>query len=640
MVAPRIAPYGSWKSPILADWIAAATLRLGQIQIDGDCVYWSEGRPTEKGRNALVCCDRAGHVRDVTPVDFNVRSRVHEYGGGAFAVTAGTVYVSHDGDRALYRQLAGQSPELIAPGQPFRYADIAIDPTYPRVVCVREEHRPIPREPVNGLVVVDLEGEPRVSFLVADFDFVSSPRFSPDGHWLSWLSWERTQMPWDGTQLWVANIARDGTLSDVHCVAGNSRESIFQPEWSPDGVLHFVSDRSGWWNLYRYRAGQVEPLCDMAAEFGMPQWVFGMSTYGFASSDRIICAYGKDGLQQLASLNAKTKTLTPIASPYISINSLRVGNGIAAFVGASATSVAAVVRLDLATGASVELRRAVDLDLDPAYLSYPGAISFPSTTGTTHAFYYPPTNPDFRTLGKTLPPLLVKSHGGPTGAASAALDLRTQYWTSRGFAVLDVNYGGSTGFGRAYRDRLNGKWGVVDVDDCVNGARYLVERGLVDGNRLIARGSSAGGYTTLAVLTFCDEFKAGAVYYGISDLEGLLRDTHKFEARYFDTIVGPHPQDRETYVERSPIHHVDRLSCPVIFFQGSEDVVTPPDQTVSMVAALRARGIPVAYLEFEGEQHGFRRAETIRRCLEAELYFYAHTFGFKLPEAIEPVEIA
>ncbi|MEO1134526.1 MAG: S9 family peptidase, partial [Cyanobacteria bacterium J06639_1] len=476
--------------------------------------------------------------------------------------------------------------------------------------------------------------------LVMDFDFVSSPRFSPNGDSLSWLSWERTQMPWDGSQVWVAKVAADGSLKDVQCVAGNSRESIFQPEWSPDGVLHFVSDRSGWWNLYRYQAGQVETLCDMEAEFGLPQWVFGMSTYGFASRDRIVCAYSQNGLQHLALLDTTSKELSPISAPYISISSLQVGAEFAAFVGASTTTVPAVVKLNLATGKCEEVRQAIAFDLDPAYLSQPRAIEFPTTDGaTSQGFYYPPTHPDYATLGKRQPPLLVKSHGGPTGAASAALDLRTQYWTSRGFAVLDVNYGGSTGFGRAYRDRLLGKWGVVDVDDCANGAKFLVERGLVDGDRLVIRGSSAGGYTTLAALTFRDDFKAGAVYYGISDLEGLLRDTHKFEARYFDSIVGLHPKERETYVARSPIHHAERLACPVIFFQGSEDVVTPPEQAASMAAALRSRGIPVAYLEFEGEQHGFRRAETIQRCLEAELYFYARMFKLRLPDSIEPVDI-
>ncbi|MEO0852185.1 MAG: prolyl oligopeptidase family serine peptidase [Cyanobacteria bacterium J06648_11] len=641
MAAPRIAPYGCWKSPIAAAQIAAATLRLGQVQIDGSDIYWSEGRPADKGRNVLVRRAPTGTIRDVLPTTFNVRSRVHEYGGGAFAVRNGTVYFSHDGDRALYRRLPGEEPEAIAPGKPYRYADIAIDPARPRVVCVRETHRELPREPVNELVAIASDGQaPDVRPLVTDFDFVSSPRFSPDGRHLSWLSWERTQMPWDGSQVWVATVVDDGSLKDVKCIAGNSRESIFQPEWSPDGILHFVSDRSGWWNLYRYRAGQVEPLCNMAAEFGLPQWVFGMSTYGFASRDLAICTYSQNGIQHLAALDTQSQQLTPISAPYISINSLQVGDGFAAFVGASATTVPAIVRLDLVAGQCEELQQAIALDLDPAYWSRPHEIDFPTTDGAiAHGFYYPPTHPDYTTLGKNLPPLLVKSHSGPTGAASAALDLRTQYWTSRGFAVLDVNYGGSTGYGRAYRDRLLGQWGVVDVDDCTNGARYLVERGWVDGDRLVVRGSSAGGFTTLAALTFQDVFKAGAVYYGISDLEGLLRDTHKFEARYFDRIVGPHPQERETYVARSPIHHPERLSCPVIFFQGSDDVVTPPAQAASMVSALRSQGIPVAHLVFAGEQHGFRRAETIQRCLEAELYFYARIFGLKLPEAIEPVDI-
>jgi dipeptidyl aminopeptidase/acylaminoacyl peptidase len=457
---------------------------------------------------------------------------------------------------------------------------------------------------------------------------------------LAWLTWSHPNLPWDGTELWVARINDDGSLGGAELIAGGASESIFQPEWSPGGVLHFVSDRTGWWNLYRWRGGRVEHLYEAEAEFGAPQWGFRMSTYGFESGDRIICAYNDQGNWRLARLDCAARALEPVETPYTEISSLQVARGRAVFTGGSPTEALSVVGVDLATREVEVLRRSGSIEIDEGYLSIPQAIEYPTEGGlTAHAFFYPPQNRDYAAGPDERPPLMVISHGGPTGATTTTLKLTVQYWTSRGIGVLDVNYGGSTGYGRAYRERLNGNWGVVDVDDCVNGALYLVERGLADGDRLIIRGGSAGGYTTLAALTFRDVFKAGASYYGISDLEVLETDCHKFESRYNRSLIGPYPERQDLYKARSPIHFTDSLSCPIILFQGLEDKVVPPNQAEMMFDAARAKGLPVAYIPFEGEQHGFRKAENIKRSLDGELYFYSKVFGFDLADPVEPVKI-
>jgi len=648
MVKPRVAPYGSWKSPITSELVASAAIRLGQIALDGPGVYWVEARPMEGGRNVVVRWTRDGRVADVTPAPFNARTRVHEYGGGAFTVSDGTVYFCNFADQRLYRQEAGTSPLPITPeasmrpatAPGLRYADGVIDDRRGRMICVREDHRVPGREAVNAIIGLDLASDGGGQVLVSGNDFYSSPRLSSDGSRLAWLTWNHPNMPWDGTELWVADVGADGLLGGAQRVAGSVDESIFQPEWSPDGVLHFVSDRTGWWNLYRWRNGRVEPLCNMEAEFGMPQWVFGMSTYGFERAGRIICSYTQHGTWHLAGLDTETGQLEPIETPYTAIGGVRAGRSSVVFAAGSPTEAVSIVRLDLDTGEFEVLRCSSDVSMDAGYISAPEAIEFP-TEGelTAHGLYYAPRNPYFAAGADERPPLLVISHGGPTASASSALSWAIQYWTSRGFAVVDVNYGGSVGYGRPYRQRLNDQWGVVDVDDCVNAARYLVERGLADENRLAIRGGSAGGYTTLCALAFRDVFAAGASYYGVSDLGALARETHKFESRYLDRLVGPYPERRDFYQQRSPIYSVDRLSCPMILFQGLEDKVVPPNQAEMMVEALRAKGLPVAYLAFEGEQHGFRHAENIQRALEAELYFYSRIFGFELTDPVEPVPI-
>ena len=645
MTEPQLAPYGSWKSPITSDLIAAATIRLGGVHLDGDDIYWSELRPAEQGRNVVVQHTAAGKQTDITPQPFNVRTRVHEYGGGAFIVADGTIYFSNFADQRLYSQSPGGSPQPLTPTQQLRYADCVLDRRRNRLICVQEDHTRANQEPINTLVSVELNSpasdQNGGQILVTGNDFFASPRLSPDSSRLAWLSWNHPNMPWDGTELWVAEIKANGALGERRRIVGGAAESIFQPEWSPDGRLYFISDRTGWWNLYCWQGEQIQPLCQKAAEFGLPQWGFSLSTYGFESSNSLICTYREHGIQQLARLDTNQLTLSPIETPYSNISGLRVAARYVVFTAGSPTVSSEIARLDLATHQIEVLRRASQIELDPGYLSIPEMIEFP-TGGqlTAHAFYYPPQNCDYHAPTDERPPLLVKSHGGPTSATSPILNLGIQYWTSRGIAVLDVNYGGSTGYGRAYRQRLQGQWGIVDVEDCLNGARYLVEQGKADGSRLAISGGSAGGYTTLAALTFHNLFKAGASYYGVSDLEALTRDTHKFESHYLDSLIGPYPNQRRLYQARSPIHHLEQLACPIIFFQGDGDKVVPPNQAEIMVEALRSKKLPVAYLLFEGEQHGFRRAENIKRALEAELYFYANVFGFEIADLISPVAIA
>lgn len=638
---PQVAPYGSWKSPITTDLIVSETIGLAQIMLDSQDIYWIEMRPSEGGRSVIVRRTPDGHITDVTPPSFSARTRVHEYGGGDYAVSDGTIYFSNFADQRVYRYVPGpgSEPQPITPPENLRYADGIIDRQRNRMISVREDHTVAGREAVNTLVSLALDGSNQ-AILVSGNDFYSSPRLSPDGTRLAWLTWNHPNMPWDGTELWVGELTADGSLLHTERVAGNTQESIFQPEWSPESILHFISDRTGWWNLYCWRDGNIVPLYEKAAEFGQPQWVFGMTTYAFLDVDHIICSYSQQGTWHLASLDTSTGTLSPIVTPYSSIRQVRATPGQVVFIGGSPSEPVSIIQLDLDTSRTRVLRRSSTVTVDSAYLSIPQPVEFPTEHGlTAHAFFYPPQNRNYAAPPGERPPLLVMSHGGPTSASTSTLDLKNQYWTSRGIAVLDVNYGGSTGYGRAYRQRLDGQWGIVDVDDCVNGATYLMSRGLVDSQRLMITGGSAGGYTTLCALTFRDTFKAGASYYGLSDLEADLLETHKFESRYTYRLVAPYPEGRDIYYQRSPIHFIDRLSCPVIFFQGLEDKIVLPNQSELMVEALRARGIPIAYLAFEGEGHGFRRAENIKHSLEAELYFYSRIFGFPLADPIEPVTI-
>lgn len=638
MTNKQIAPYGSWKSPITSDLIVAETISLGQPLLDGDDIYWLEVRPQEQGRFVIVKRTPDGANADVNPPPFSARTRVHEYGGGSYTLADGVVIFSNFVDQRLYRQQIGGLPEALTPEAAWRYADAVVDRQRNRLICIREDHIDPSDQAVNSVAVVSLETG-RSTVLVGGNDFYSSPRLSPDGARLAWLTWNHPNMPWDGCELWVAELDGEGAVSAARRVAGGAEESIFQPEWAPDGVLHFVSDRSGWWNLYRWRAGEVEALCPMEAEFGRPQWVFDMSTYAFADGG-IVATYEKDGQSHLVWLDTATPTLRPLEVPYTKIYSVKAQGGEVFLIAGSPTEPMATVLLNLVTQEHTTLRRSSTLTIAPDFLAAPQAIEFPTTNGqTAHALFYRPKNRDFAAPVNERPPLLVMSHGGPTSAVDSTFKAGIQYWTSRGIAVVDVNYGGSTGYGRAYRERLKGQWGIVDVDDCTHAALYLAEQGLVDRDRLAITGGSAGGYTTLCCLTFKDVFKAGASYFGVSDPEALARDTHKFESHYLDGLIGPYPERRDLYLERSPIQHTDRLSCALILFQGLEDKIVLPNQAELMFEAVRAKGLPVAYLPFAGEQHGFRQAANIKRALDAELYFYSRVFGFELAEAVEPVPI-
>jgi len=657
MPDPQIASYASWASPISSDLIVASSIGLGDILTDGPDIYWLESRPQEQGRSVIVRYSQNDGPADVTPplpLDgqgaFNVRTRVHEYGGGAYLVSGGVVYFCNDADQRLYRQERGGSPvpitETPSKSRGMRYADGVMDAARGRMIWVREDHTTSAAEPVNTLVDIALDGVRPQRVMVSGSDFYAAPRLSQDGARLAWLEWRHPNMPWDGTELWVASFAADGTIAGKRKVAGGDAESIFQPEWSPDGVLYFVSDRSGWWNLYRLAGDplsgglEVETVYPLAAEFGSAQWGFRPSRYAFVSARRLLCSYSRDGAASLAAVDLDALAVMPVATEFTEIGSLRAANDDVYFVGASPTHFPAIVKLSPISGevTILKLSNTEDVRAYEGHLSAPQSIEFPTESGlTAFGLFYPPVNRDFAAPPSELPPLIVRAHGGPTSAFSSALDWSLQYWTSRGFAVLNVNYGGSTGYGRLYRERLRGRWGVVDVEDCINGARHLAASGRVDGRRMAIRGGSAGGYTTLCALTFHDLFATGASYYGISDLEALAKDTHKFESRYLDGLIGPYPARQDLYHDRSPIHFADRLSVPIAFFQGAEDPIVLPNQAEAMVAALKAKGLPFQYLLFEGEQHGFRRAQTIKRTLDAELYFYSiFLFAAKLSFAIEP----
>jgi dipeptidyl aminopeptidase/acylaminoacyl peptidase len=636
--------FGTWPSPITADVVAAQGIRLSSVVIDGDDIYWLEGRPQQGGRNVLVRRRADGQIEDVTPADFNVRTRVHEYGGGAFLVARGVVYASNFADQRIFRidvDGSGEPIPITPPGHWF-YADATVDERRRRLIAVREDHSDPNREPINTLVGISLDDHAYAGEVIASgYDFYSTPRLSPDGSQLAWLAWRHPQMPWDGTELWVADVTGHGTLVHARRIAGGNTESIYQPGWTPDGHLHFVSDRDGWWKLYRSdMAAPVVVDAPPRAESGRPQWVFGTASWVPAGEGRLLVSYIEAGRWHLGLVDMRSGALSAVADGLEPREWLAATDAHAVVVAGSASTPDAVVRIELSTGAIETIKSSSAVDIAESFLSVPESVEFPSTDGSTsHAFYYPPRSAEHTAPDGERPPLILISHGGPTTATSAILDLKVQFWTSRGFAVADVNYGGSSGFGRASRQRLNGRWGVLDVDDMVAAAKFLVATGKADPNRLAIRGGSAGGYTTLAALTFRPGvFQAGASYYGVSDIEVLARDTHKFESRYLDTLIGPYPAARDVYRERSPIHFVDRLSCSLILFQGLEDKVVPPNQSEMMAAAVRAKGLPVAYLEFEGEQHGFRKASTIVRSLEAELYFYGAVFGFT-PPGIPPIAI-
>ena len=599
----NISSYGTWPSPISADWVTAAQKRFTNIIIDGDDIYWDEMRPSENGRTALMRRTKDGTIEEAVLPSFSVRTRVHEYGGGAFTAMAGQVYFVNDRDQRIYFQ----DKPLTAAGT--RFADLHIAGSY--LLAIGEHGTE------NFLAAIDL-ATGAVEKIASGHDFYASPALSHDGKKLAFLTWDHPNMPWDGTDLWVADYDA-GKISNIQHVAGSKTESIFQPQWSPTGELYFASDKTGWWNIYKNN----EPVCSMEADFGLPQWVFGMSTYGFVGNE-ILSTYQKVGQTHLALL----PPLRPIDLGKTFYTQLRTGKGFAAFICGSPVDSKMVVRLDLATQKVEILAHNLAPHIDPAYFSKPQSLAYPSASGrTAYGYFYPPSSKEHAAPEGELPPLLIFTHGGPTASTSSSLDLRVQYWTTRGFAVLDVDYGGSTGYGRAYRDALKGNWGIVDIEDCEYGAQYLIEKKQVDPQKIAIQGGSAGGYTTLAALTFGKRFTVGASYYGVSDLAALAEQTHKFESHYLESLVAPYPARKDVYRARSPLYSVDKLHCPVIFFQGTEDLVVPATQAEMMYEALKTRGILTELVLYEGEQHGFRRAENIRDALQKELAFYLKAWG-------------
>ncbi len=641
-----VAPYGTWRSPIDAERAARASVRLSEPALDGQTVYWLESRPAESGRTTLVRWDGAGEPADVTPAGFDVRTTVHEYGGGAFVVRGGVAFCCRFEDQRLYRLQPGEDPRPITPEPPapraFRYADPDISPDGRWIACVRERHED-DGLPANDLVVLPTDGSAEPAVLASGSDFFAAPKFSPDGGRFAWLRWDLPRMPWDGTELVVASFA-DGGVEGDQVVAGRADESVFCPLWDPNGALHLVSDRTGWWNLFRLEPdGRVTNLTPMAAEFGVPMWEFGYRAYAFLDDGRVVCAYRRSGEHHLALLDPATSELIDLDVPYSVFDPpfIRAEGGRIVFVGAGPRIEQELVQLDFVSRSVEVIRPSTGPDLDPAGISEAEAIEFPTDDGrTAFAYFYPPMNPSFAGPEGDLPPLVVHAHGGPTSETTPELDPYVQYFTTRGFAYVDVNYGGSSGYGREFRDRLYGSWGVVDVRDCIAAASHLVAEGRVDGDRLVVTGGSAGGYVVLAALAFHPEaFAAGTSYFGVSDLEPFATFTHKFELRYTDLLVGPWPEAADLWRERSPVRRADVIRRPVLLLQGLEDAVVPPSQAEIMIEALEANGVPYAYLAFEGEQHGFRRAETIARSYQAELAFYGRVLGFEPSDDLPPLEL-
>ncbi|MDN5770664.1 MAG: prolyl oligopeptidase family serine peptidase [Microlunatus sp.] len=632
------APYGTWPSIVAVDLVTSGTVGLSSPALDDDVLHWLESRPSEGGRVGLWRLRPGGDPELVVPAPYNVRTRVNEYGGGAFAVRDGIVVFSNFTDDRLYRVDGDEIIPFTAAG-PYRYADLRLHPDRALVLAVREDHS-ADGEPVTTIVALDLHGRGNGTVLCAGADFYSDPELAETGEF-AWTEWNHPAMPWDATLIRRGRF--DGeAVRDVVDVAGSSSESAVHPRWAPGRELIFVSDRTDWWNLYAHRDGTVSPLHPDPAEYATPQWVFGDQPYVVLGSGRILATRVSDGVASVVIVDRESGTLRTVLDTGLS-GRLAAANGRAAAVIEDPDRPARLARLDLADEAWTDVRHASDQGLRQDWVSIPESVSWPSTlaatSGEVHGWYYPPTNPTVRAPTDERPPLITLSHGGPTSFSAIGFDLSLQYWTSRGFAVLDVNYRGSTGYGRPYRDALRGQWGIVDVADCASGAAALAEQGLADPARLIVRGGSAGGYTTLQALTTTDTFTAGISFYGVADPETLARDTHKFEARYLDGLIGPYPEASETYRERAPIRHVDRLSVPLLLLQGAEDVVVPPNQAETMATAVRTKGLPVAMIIFEGEGHGFRRAESIKAALEAQLYFLGRVFDFKPADELPVIEI-
>ena len=620
-------PFGTWPSAISPEIVSSAAPKISSIQSYKDQLFWVESRPQESGRNVIVSQDKDGITHDLLPEPYSHSSRVHEYGGMAYTLSGDTLYFVNGADQCIYKLDIGsnQQPTAITDPGP-RFADLIVDSVNNRLIAVCEQHSD-QTEPENYLAAVSLDkSNQQPQRLAWGADFYAYPRISPNGKNLCWIEWNHPNMPWDSTQLCCADI-QGNSLSKKRLVAGaDDNEAIFQPQWSPDNQLYYVSDRNNWWNIYSADSGIA---LDMPAEFATPLWKFGMSTYDFIDSNTIACLWTQQGTWHCGFIDITNKTLNTINSAYKSMQAACCHNGKLHMVAGApniADEVVAVSQRDIIE--SVYSPSSLDVESDN--LAIPESICFPTANNErVQAFFYAPTHSQYAGMDKELPPVIAICHGGPTGATDCGLNLKIQYWTNQGFAVVDINYRGSTGFGRNYRHALTGAWGLSDIEDTQYAINYLVAQQKVDPKRCIIRGSSAGGYTVLSALTFTDTFKAGASLYGIGNLETLVSDTHKFESLYLNKLVGPYPAQKEIYQQRSPINHIDQLNCPVIFLQGLEDKVVPPNQAKIMVESLRNKGIDVEYVEFPDEGHGFRKSENIIRAMEAELAFYSDIFNLK-----------
>jgi dipeptidyl aminopeptidase/acylaminoacyl peptidase len=617
-----VRPYGTWPTALDAHTVARASgRRFATVSVDGPRTRWSESRPEEGGR--VVVVDAA--AGDLTPAGSNARTRVHEYGGGAVWYHGDTVFYSEFSDSRLYRDGAPITPEPPEPNS-LRYADGVVTPDGATVVCVRERHGG--GEVINELVSLPADGSAPPVVIQSGHDFYMAPRFDPAGERLSWLAWDHPNMPWDGTFLYL----------DGEVVAGGADESVIDPQWSADGLLHYCSDRTGWWNLYR----DGEQLTSLdGAEIGAPAWVFGVNRYAFLGDGRIACVVTRRAVDALHVLEDGALRDLGLDWTAYSSTALAAEGGRVVFAAGSPLQPTTLVSYDADTGREIVVRRSLDIELDPATISVPRAIEFPTGDGpNAHAFYYPPTNGGWEGLDDEAPPLQVTAHGGPTAHVSPHLDLEMQYLTQRGIGVLDVNYRGSTGYGREYRRLLNGRWGEIDWADCVSAAGYLAETGNADPDRTWVEGGSAGGYVVLCALVFDPEaFAAGVSFFGVADAEALALHTHKFESRYLDTMIGPYPERADLYRARSPVHFIDRLERPLLLLQGLDDKVVLPAQAEAMVDVLEGKEIPYAYIAFAGEGHGFRKEENIVRSIEAVLSFVAQVFGFEPAGEVEPVAL-
>jgi dipeptidyl aminopeptidase/acylaminoacyl peptidase len=643
-LGPRCAPYGSWESPLTAEAQSGAQISIADLRSVAGRLYWTQTQPAAGGIAALFSMSQGGGdaAAPVTPAGVNVRTRVHEYGGAPFVVAGDTVYYSNFADQRLYAlQPHAAALPLTPPG--YRYADCVVQTAQggpaAALICVREDHTD-PKQVRNAVVRVPLPEGGAGEILYGDSDFVAYPRISPDARELAFIAWNHPHMPWDATELKVAKLDGSRIMAPA-TVAGTRSESVLEPQWDADGTLYFVSDRSGYWNLYARRAARVHAVWPRTAEFAGPLWQFGQANYALLGDGRAVLRFEERGLDRLAVVDLKHGTGRMLDLPYVEYANLaRVDAARVAAVAGATGAPPCIVCIDVDDGSAQTLHRSGTALLAPASVSVAEPIEFPSAQGrTAHAFYYPPRNAAFVAPAGSLPPLLTLVHGGPTAQASPAYGSRIQFWTSRGFAVVDVNYGGSSGYGRAYRQELNGNWGIVDVDDVIAAARFLSLTGRADPAHVAISGGSAGGYTVLAALCASDVFRAGADYYGISDMAALARDTHKFESRYLDSLIGPLPQAQAVYASRSPLNHLDGFKVPLIVFQGADDPIVPLNQSASIVEALRARGVPLAYLVYAGESHGFRKPENIIRSLQSELSFYGQVFRFTPADRLPPLTI-